>query len=180
MVYAAPYLFGVWGPILTYCTFLNLLILVTFELHYAFIFCYHVSGSHHSGSPLARGARYCMSADSSKVYTIPQTSSSLTGPEPGQGPSSEACGQARPQAGCTLPVGMKTTEDDDDDAHSTEGPPSISECGWVCVCERGSKRERDWKHQKIFSSYTTKLVQFGSSYTSYRAKLDDALFNHAN
>ncbi|XP_030297460.1 signal-induced proliferation-associated 1-like protein 2 isoform X5 [Sparus aurata] len=89
----------------------------------------HSSGSHHSGSPLARGARYCMSADSSKVYTIPQTSSSLTGPEPGPGPSSEACGQARPQAGCTLPVGMKTTEDDDDDAHSTEGPPSISECG---------------------------------------------------
>uniref|UniRef100_I3JV46 Signal induced proliferation associated 1 like 2 n=1 Tax=Oreochromis niloticus TaxID=8128 RepID=I3JV46_ORENI len=43
----------------------------------------HSSGSHHSGSPLARGARYCMSADSSKVYTIPQTSSS--GPELVQG-----------------------------------------------------------------------------------------------
>ncbi|KAG7999955.1 Signal-induced proliferation-associated 1-like protein 2, partial [Nibea albiflora] len=57
----------------------------------------HSSGSHHSGSPLARGARYCMSADSSKVYTIPQTSSSGQGPEPGPGPSSEACGQTRPQ-----------------------------------------------------------------------------------
>uniref|UniRef100_A0A3Q1IKR9 Signal induced proliferation associated 1 like 2 n=1 Tax=Anabas testudineus TaxID=64144 RepID=A0A3Q1IKR9_ANATE len=63
----------------------------------------HSSGSHHSGSPLARGARYCMSADSSKVYTIPQTSSS--GPEPGPGDSSEACGQTRPQPGCKLPVG---------------------------------------------------------------------------
>uniref|UniRef100_A0A3Q1JYB1 Signal induced proliferation associated 1 like 2 n=1 Tax=Anabas testudineus TaxID=64144 RepID=A0A3Q1JYB1_ANATE len=61
----------------------------------------HSSGSHHSGSPLARGARYCMSADSSKVYTIPQTSSS--GPEPGPGDSSEACGQTRPQPGCKLP-----------------------------------------------------------------------------
>uniref|UniRef100_A0A3Q2QKV3 Signal induced proliferation associated 1 like 2 n=1 Tax=Fundulus heteroclitus TaxID=8078 RepID=A0A3Q2QKV3_FUNHE len=60
----------------------------------------HSSGSHHSGSPLARGARYCMSADSSKVYTIPQTSS--TGPEPG--PSSEACGQTRTQSSCKLPV----------------------------------------------------------------------------
>uniref|UniRef100_A0A3B3UE95 Signal induced proliferation associated 1 like 2 n=1 Tax=Poecilia latipinna TaxID=48699 RepID=A0A3B3UE95_9TELE len=64
----------------------------------------HSSGSHHSGSPLARGARYCMSADSSKVYTIPQTSS--TGPEPG--PSSEACGQARTQSSCKLPESMKT------------------------------------------------------------------------
>ncbi|KAG7230064.1 hypothetical protein INR49_009784 [Caranx melampygus] len=89
-------------------------------------------GSHHSGSPLARGARYCMSADSSKVYTIPQTSSS--GPDPG--PSSEACGQTRPEPSCKLPVGMKTTGDgdgdgdgDDDEAHSTEGPPNISECG---------------------------------------------------
>lgn len=104
-----------------------------------YVFCCLVSGSHHSGSPLARGARYCMSADSSKVYTIPQTSSSGPepepglGPEPGPGPSSEACGQARPQPGCKLPVGMKTTDDGDDDANSTEGPPSISECGWVCV-----------------------------------------------
>ncbi|XP_039640435.1 signal-induced proliferation-associated 1-like protein 2 isoform X3 [Perca fluviatilis] len=95
----------------------------------------HSSGSHHSGSPLARGARYCMSADSSKVYTIPQTSSSGPGPGPGPEPgpelgpepSSEACGQTRPQSDCKLPVGMKTT--DDDDAHSTEGPPNISECG---------------------------------------------------
>uniref|UniRef100_A0A8C2WH83 Signal induced proliferation associated 1 like 2 n=1 Tax=Cyclopterus lumpus TaxID=8103 RepID=A0A8C2WH83_CYCLU len=75
----------------------------------------HSSGSHHSGSPLARGARYCMSADSSKVYTIPQTSSSVPGPETGPEPSSEACGQTRPQPGCTLPGGMKTTNDDDDD-----------------------------------------------------------------
>uniref|UniRef100_A0A3B5LH63 Signal induced proliferation associated 1 like 2 n=1 Tax=Xiphophorus couchianus TaxID=32473 RepID=A0A3B5LH63_9TELE len=87
----------------------------------------HSSGSHHSGSPLARGARYCMSADSSKVYTIPQTSS--TGPEPG--PSSEACGQTRTQSSCKLPESMKTADDDDDDgdAHCTEGPPNISECG---------------------------------------------------
>uniref|UniRef100_A0A3B3XA86 Signal induced proliferation associated 1 like 2 n=1 Tax=Poecilia mexicana TaxID=48701 RepID=A0A3B3XA86_9TELE len=87
----------------------------------------HSSGSHHSGSPLARGARYCMSADSSKVYTIPQTSS--TGPEPG--PSSEACGQARTQSSCKLPESMKTADDDGDDgdAHCTEGPPNISECG---------------------------------------------------
>uniref|UniRef100_A0A3B3CID6 Signal induced proliferation associated 1 like 2 n=1 Tax=Oryzias melastigma TaxID=30732 RepID=A0A3B3CID6_ORYME len=91
----------------------------------------HSSGSHHSGSPLARGARYCVSADSSKVYTIPQTSSA--GPEPGPGPSSEACGQTRTQSSCKNPAGMKTTGDgadeDDDDAHSTEGPPNISECG---------------------------------------------------
>uniref|UniRef100_A0A8C4IIC3 Signal induced proliferation associated 1 like 2 n=1 Tax=Dicentrarchus labrax TaxID=13489 RepID=A0A8C4IIC3_DICLA len=99
----------------------------------------HSSGSHHSGSPLARGARYCMSADSSKVYTIPQTSSSGPGPgpeaEPGPGPSSEACGQTRPQPGCKLPVGMKTADDDDgdDDAHSTEGPPNISESLLFCA-----------------------------------------------
>ncbi|XP_056292182.1 signal-induced proliferation-associated 1-like protein 2 [Pseudoliparis swirei] len=96
-------------------------------LCFFFFCCCLVSGSHHSGSPLARGARYCMSADSSKVYTIPQTSSSVPGPEPGPELSSEACGQTRPQPGCTLPGGMKTT--DDDDAHSTEGPPNISECG---------------------------------------------------
>uniref|UniRef100_A0A669BEH3 Signal induced proliferation associated 1 like 2 n=1 Tax=Oreochromis niloticus TaxID=8128 RepID=A0A669BEH3_ORENI len=91
----------------------------------------HSSGSHHSGSPLARGARYCMSADSSKVYTIPQTSSS--GPElvqgSGLGPGSEACGQARTQSGCKFTVGAKATDDDDDAAHSTEEPPNISECG---------------------------------------------------
>ncbi|XP_068423565.1 signal-induced proliferation-associated 1-like protein 2 isoform X2 [Clinocottus analis] len=95
----------------------------------------HSSGSHHSGSPLARGARYCMSADSSKVYTIPQTSSSVPGPELELEPSSEACGQTRPQPGCTLPGGMKTTDDDDDDAHSTEGPPNISECGQLYAQE---------------------------------------------
>ncbi|XP_070398243.1 signal-induced proliferation-associated 1-like protein 2 isoform X4 [Nothobranchius furzeri] len=87
----------------------------------------HSSGSHHSGSPLARGARYCVSADSSKVYTIPQTCSS--GPELGPGPSSEACGQSRSQSRCKYPVGTKTTDDGDDDAHSTEGSPNISECG---------------------------------------------------
>ncbi|XP_014912825.1 signal-induced proliferation-associated 1-like protein 2 isoform X2 [Poecilia latipinna] len=93
----------------------------------------HSSGSHHSGSPLARGARYCMSADSSKVYTIPQTSS--TGPEPG--PSSEACGQARTQSSCKLPESMKTADDDGDDgdAHCTEGPPNISECGQLYAQE---------------------------------------------
>lgn len=98
-----------------------------------FSFCCLISGSHHSGSPLARGARYCMSADSSKVYTIPQTSSS--GPElvqgSGLGPGSEACGQARTQSSCKFTVGAKATDDDDDDdaAHSTEEPPNISECG---------------------------------------------------
>ncbi|XP_045926347.1 signal-induced proliferation-associated 1-like protein 2 isoform X3 [Micropterus dolomieu] len=109
----------------------------------------HSSGSHHSGSPLARGARYCMSADSSKVYTIPQTSSSGPGPEPGPGPSSEACGQTRPQSGCKLLVGMKTTDDDDDeDARSTEGPPSISECGQLYAQEAACRlqaAERDGK-----------------------------------
>lgn len=135
--------------------FLTSLILVTFELHYAFIFfCCLVSGSHHSGSPLARGARYCMSADSSKVYTIPQTSNSGPGPQPGPGPSSEACGQTRPQPDCKLPVGVKTTDDDDgDDAHSTEGPPNISECGWVCVCVK--ERKHVWEHHQI-CSYTRK------------------------
>ncbi|XP_053188510.1 signal-induced proliferation-associated 1-like protein 2 isoform X1 [Scomber japonicus] len=110
----------------------------------------HSSGSHHSGSPLARGARYCMSADSSKVYTIPQTSSSGSGlgPEPGPGPSSEACGQTRTQSGSILPVGMKTTDDDDDDAHSTEGPPNISECGQLYAQEAACRlqaTERDGK-----------------------------------
>uniref|UniRef100_A0A8C7Z199 Signal induced proliferation associated 1 like 2 n=1 Tax=Oryzias sinensis TaxID=183150 RepID=A0A8C7Z199_9TELE len=96
----------------------------------------HSSGSHHSGSPLARGARYCVSADSSKVYTIPQTSSA--GPEPGPGPSSEACGQTRTQAGCTHPAGVRTTDDgadENDDAHSTDGPPNISECGQLYAQE---------------------------------------------
>ncbi|XP_027133491.1 signal-induced proliferation-associated 1-like protein 2 isoform X2 [Larimichthys crocea] len=113
----------------------------------------HSSGSHHSGSPLARGARYCMSADSSKVYTIPQTSSSGQGPEPGPGPSSEACGQTRPQSGCNLPVGMKTADDDhddddDDDAPNTEGPPNISECGQLYAQEAACRlqaAERDGK-----------------------------------
>ncbi|XP_034008175.1 signal-induced proliferation-associated 1-like protein 2 isoform X2 [Trematomus bernacchii] len=107
----------------------------------------HSSGSHHSGSPLARGARYCMSADSSKVYTIPQSSS--TGPEPelGPGPSSEACGQTRPLSGCTLPVGMKTNDDEDEDAHCTEGPPNISECGQLYAEEacRLQAAEQDGK-----------------------------------
>ncbi|XP_026046624.1 signal-induced proliferation-associated 1-like protein 2 isoform X2 [Astatotilapia calliptera] len=112
----------------------------------------HSSGSHHSGSPLARGARYCMSADSSKVYTIPQTSSS--GPElvqgSGLGPGSEACGQARTQSSCKFTVGAKATDDDDDDdaAHSTEEPPNISECGQLYAQEAACRlqaTERDGK-----------------------------------
>ncbi|XP_056147699.1 signal-induced proliferation-associated 1-like protein 2 isoform X2 [Lampris incognitus] len=87
----------------------------------------HSSGSHHSGSPLARGARYCMSADSSKVYTIPQTSSS----GPGPGPSSEACGQTCPPPGCKHPAGTTRSES----VHSTEEPPNISECGQLYAQE---------------------------------------------
>ncbi|XP_071337206.1 signal-induced proliferation-associated 1-like protein 2 isoform X3 [Trachinotus anak] len=108
----------------------------------------HSSGSHHSGSPLARGARYCMSADSSKVYTIPQTSSSGPGPEPEPGPSSEACGQTRPEPSSKPPVGMKTTGDDDDEAHGTEGPPNISECGQLYAQEAACRlqaADRDGK-----------------------------------
>nr|XP_015799428.2 signal-induced proliferation-associated 1-like protein 2 isoform X2 [Nothobranchius furzeri] len=106
----------------------------------------HSSGSHHSGSPLARGARYCVSADSSKVYTIPQTCSS--GPELGPGPSSEACGQSRSQSRCKYPVGTKTTDDGDDDAHSTEGSPNISECGQLYAQEAACRlqaADRDGK-----------------------------------
>ncbi|XP_075875097.1 signal-induced proliferation-associated 1-like protein 2 isoform X2 [Nelusetta ayraudi] len=111
----------------------------------------HSSGSHHSGSPLARGARYCMSADSSKVYTIPQTSSSGAGPEPEPRPSSglgsEACGQTRVQPACAL--GTATAAgDDDDDAHSSEGPPNISECGQLYAQEAACRlqtAERDGK-----------------------------------
>nr|XP_019949901.1 PREDICTED: signal-induced proliferation-associated 1-like protein 2 isoform X2 [Paralichthys olivaceus] len=111
----------------------------------------HSSGSHHSGSPLARGARYCMSADSSKVYTIPQTSSSGPEPEPEPGPSSEACGQTRPELGCNLLVGVKTTGGDDegdDGDRSTEGPPNISECGQLYAQEAACRlqdAERDGK-----------------------------------
>ncbi|KAM9803711.1 signal-induced proliferation-associated 1-like protein 2 [Neosynchiropus ocellatus] len=108
----------------------------------------HSSGSHHSGSPLARGARYCMSADSSKVYTIPQTNSSGLGPEPepeqeaAPGPSSEACGQTRSQPGGQLQVGMKTTHnDDDDDAHGPEEPPNISECGQLYAQEAACRHQ---------------------------------------
>uniref|UniRef100_A0A8K9XE92 Signal induced proliferation associated 1 like 2 n=1 Tax=Oncorhynchus mykiss TaxID=8022 RepID=A0A8K9XE92_ONCMY len=56
----------------------------------------HSHSSHSSGSPLARGARYCVSADSSRVYTFPQTSS---GAGPGQGAGLEASGQTRPVPG---------------------------------------------------------------------------------
>lgn len=135
------------GPLIVLHLAIISFVLVTFELHSTlFICCFIVfclfffflsfrcllSGSHHSGSPLARGARYCMSADSSKVYTIPQTSSSGAGPEPeprpGSGLGSEACGQTRVQPACAL--GTATAAgDDDDDAHSSEGPPNISECG---------------------------------------------------
>uniref|UniRef100_A0A3Q1JYG7 Signal induced proliferation associated 1 like 2 n=1 Tax=Anabas testudineus TaxID=64144 RepID=A0A3Q1JYG7_ANATE len=128
----------------------------------------HSSGSHHSGSPLARGARYCMSADSSKVYTIPQTSSS--GPEPGPGDSSEACGQTRPQPGCKLPVGMKTTDDNDDDAHCTEGPPNISE-------SVGSLSPRRSLYRTL-SDESVCSNRKGSSYTSsHSSMLDQALPN---
>lgn len=126
--------------------------------------CCLISGSHHSGSPLARGARYCVSADSSKVYTIPQTSSA--GPEPGPGPSSEACGQTRTQSSCKNPAGMKTTGDgadeDDDDAHSTEGPPNISECGWVCETEGENEAELEWDvrqtHRSIEKAWFKRLI----------------------
>uniref|UniRef100_A0A8C4IHL3 Signal induced proliferation associated 1 like 2 n=1 Tax=Dicentrarchus labrax TaxID=13489 RepID=A0A8C4IHL3_DICLA len=136
----------------------------------------HSSGSHHSGSPLARGARYCMSADSSKVYTIPQTSSSGPGPgpeaEPGPGPSSEACGQTRPQPGCKLPVGMKTADDDDgdDDAHSTEGPPNISE-------SVGSLSPRRSLYRTL-SDESVCSNRKGSSYaSSHSSMLDQAMPN---
>ncbi|CAL8258224.1 unnamed protein product [Lota lota] len=103
----------------------------------------HSSGSHHSGSPLARGARYCMSTDSSRAYTIPQTSSSGVGPgpetgsEPGQGPgpgagpSSEACGQTRQEPGSEFSLGPETT----DDAHCIQEPPNITECGQLYAQE---------------------------------------------
>ncbi|XP_022046955.1 signal-induced proliferation-associated 1-like protein 2 isoform X3 [Acanthochromis polyacanthus] len=127
----------------------------------------HSSGSHHSGSPLARGARYCISADSSKVYTIPQTSSSGSepGPEPESGPSSEACGQTRTQASCKLPVGMTTTDDDDDDedAHSTEGPPSISECGQLYAQEAACRLQADGKSlQRLSKEEYLKMMLPGS------------------
>ena len=86
------------------------------------------SGSHHSGSPLARGARYCVSTDSSRAYTIPQASSAgvgpgpETGPGPGVGPGSEACGQ---EPGSELSLGTETT----DDAHCIQEPPDNTECG---------------------------------------------------
>ncbi|XP_077469243.1 signal-induced proliferation-associated 1-like protein 2 isoform X3 [Stigmatopora argus] len=107
----------------------------------------HSSGSHHSGSPLARGARYCLSADSSKVYTIPQSSSS--GAEPGPGPDCdlEACGQTRPQPDGNLPV-KTTANEGDDDAQSTEEPPDISECGQLYAQEAACRlqaAERDGK-----------------------------------
>lgn len=128
------YAFTFYSPVFTLLYFTHFWVTLCFVFC---LFCCLISGSHHSGSPLARGARYCMSTDSSKVYTIPQTSSSGPEPELGPGPSSEACGQTRPQSECNLQMGMKTADGDDgDDAHSTEGPPNISECGWVCVNNR--------------------------------------------
>ncbi|KAM9365373.1 signal-induced proliferation-associated 1-like protein 2 isoform 2-T3 [Pholidichthys leucotaenia] len=126
----------------------------------------HSSGSHHSGSPLARGARYCLSVDSPKVYTFPQTSSS--GPDPGQGPSSEACGQTRTQSSCKFTVGMKETDDDDDDddARSTEEPPNISECGQLYTQEvacRIQAAERDGKSlQRLSKEEYLKMMLPGS------------------
>ncbi|KAM6997419.1 signal-induced proliferation-associated 1-like protein 2 isoform 2-T5 [Tautogolabrus adspersus] len=140
----------------------------------------HSSGSHHSGSPLARGARYCLSADSSKVYTIPQTSSSGPDPdpdqdpdpeaeaEPGQGPglSSEACGQTRSQQGGKLPVDMKTAADDEEEeSHSTEEPPNISECGQLYAQEacRSQAAERDGNSlQRLSKEEYVKMMQPGS------------------
>lgn len=111
----------------------------TFELHFLFfsfffLFFFYclISGSHHSGSPLARGARYHISADSSKVYTIPQNSSS--GSDSRQGSISEACGQTKPEP--ELSVNVKPSDDDDEheEAQGIEGPPDISGCGWVWLC----------------------------------------------
>uniref|UniRef100_A0AAX7UNQ5 Signal induced proliferation associated 1 like 2 n=1 Tax=Astatotilapia calliptera TaxID=8154 RepID=A0AAX7UNQ5_ASTCA len=134
----------------------------------------HSSGSHHSGSPLARGARYCMSADSSKVYTIPQTSSS--GPElvqgSGLGPGSEACGQARTQSSCKFTVGAKATDDDDDDdaAHSTEEPPNISES----VDSLSPRRSL----YRTLSDESVSSNRKGSSYaSSHSSMLDQAMPN---
>uniref|UniRef100_A0A3P8YT46 Signal induced proliferation associated 1 like 2 n=1 Tax=Esox lucius TaxID=8010 RepID=A0A3P8YT46_ESOLU len=56
----------------------------------------HSHSSHSSGSPLARGARYRMSADCYRVYTIPQTSSGIG---PGPGAWLEAGGETRPLPG---------------------------------------------------------------------------------
>lgn len=112
-------------PFLSHFSYFMLYIFVVFFLSFVLL----ISGSPHSSSPLARSVRYCLSTDSAKMYNIPQTSRSGPDPdpepEPEQGPSSEACGQTRAQSGCKLPVGMKTTDGDD------EGPPNISECGWV-------------------------------------------------
>ncbi|XP_013861357.1 signal-induced proliferation-associated 1-like protein 2 isoform X3 [Austrofundulus limnaeus] len=102
----------------------------------------HSSGSHHSGSPLARGARYCVSADASKVYTIPQASGS--GPELGPGPSSGACGQTQTQSGCMFAAGVKTTDGGD----GSDGPPNISECGQLYAQEAACRlqvADRDGK-----------------------------------
>ncbi|XP_026164797.1 signal-induced proliferation-associated 1-like protein 2 isoform X2 [Mastacembelus armatus] len=118
----------------------------------------HSSGSHHSGSPLARGARFCMSADSSKVYTVPQTSSSEPGPGPE--PSSEACGQSRPQPSFKVPVGVKTT--DDDDAHNNEGPPNISECGQLyaqeAACRLQAAERGDKSLQRLSKEQYLKMM----------------------
>lgn len=94
-------------------------------LLFFYLFCCLISGSHHSGSPLARGARYCVSADASKVYTIPQASSS--GSELGPGPGSGVHGQTQTQSACMFAAAAKTT----DGGQGSEGPPNISECGWV-------------------------------------------------
>ena len=95
------------------------------------LFFFSISGSHHSGSPLARGARYCMSADSSKAYTIPQASSSSTGSSEraesglGSGPASEPCGPTRSQPSASVPSGDSPAVEEED----IEGPPNISQCG---------------------------------------------------
>ncbi|XP_016892575.1 signal-induced proliferation-associated 1-like protein 2 isoform X1 [Cynoglossus semilaevis] len=120
----------------------------------------HSSGSHHSGSPLARGARYHISADSSKVYTIPQNSSS--GSDSRQGSISEACGQTKPEP--ELSVNVKPSDDDDEheEAQGIEGPPDISGCGQLYAQEaacRPQVAEREGKSlQRLSKEEYLKLM----------------------
>ena len=131
-----------WQRLLTYyfpvrlvrfCNFVFLYFFFPFVLFVpgGCVFPTRFSGSHHSGSPLARGARYCMSNDSSRAYTIPQTSSAGvgpgpdTGPGPGVGPGSEECGQTCQEPGSELSLGTENS----DDAHGIQEPPDNTECG---------------------------------------------------
>lgn len=111
----------------------------------------HSSGSHHSGSPLARGARYCLSADSSKAYTIPQASTSTSSssssserPESGlgQGPHSEPCGQTRTQPGAAVPPGDSPTAQEHEE-EEIEQPPNISQCGQLYAQEAACRHQAE-------------------------------------